>query len=195
MNQRDRRAITVGVAVVFCGWVGLRRVPRVLDWGQEKELEVSSLVQRIDQGRRATASLDVLSDSIAELERVAEVLPEVLLMGEDAGTAGFDLTRRVSLHASVTPAFVESVHPQPDDVRSGPLARASVLAVLETDLIGLTGLLERVEEDPSLAVTRLEIGAVDPGSSPDQQERLVVSFTVTGWYRPAASRPNTETSG
>lgn len=184
MTARDRNALAVGALVLSCAWLCLRGGPAVARRVQQLEDEVQQRTDLVERGRRETLNLRPLSDSIAHLEQVARSLKRVILMGGEATTATFDLTRRLSEALSRTAAFVEAIEPSPDSAVSGALHRVSVQATLETDVVGLGEILARLDMDSTLAVETLEVTVPSPDGPPDQVERLRVLLGVSAWFVP-----------
>ncbi len=146
-------------------------------------------------GRQVTRRLEVLRDSLAEMERVAGTLQDVLLIGQDGQTAAFDLTRRLTSLMTGHPVAVQSVVPRPDTLRAGPLARVTVEATLTTDFSGALEVLESVSADPSMAPDLYQIRVRDPRSPIEWQEELQLSLAVSAWYHAGDSIPDTEAAG
>jgi hypothetical protein len=191
MTVRERTSVVTGLAIVALGWLCLRGTPAALARVRALEDELKQRVELVERARRETSDLQPLSDSIAQLEHVARSLHRVILIGGESTTAAFDLTRRVSESLSRTTAFVHSVESVPDSVRSVALRRVSVRASLETDIVGLVGILTRLDNDSILAVESVDIAAPSPGDPQTTVERLQILLGVSAWFIPdtTLSRP------
>jgi len=182
--------ILAGGAMILGAWGSLRGLPGALAWTRSVEDEIAQAATLLERAQRETSDLKALSDSIGNLEKVADDLPRVLLLGEDAQTAAFDLTRRLTVSLGRSSAFVESISPLPDTVALEHLDRVSVKATMETDFVGLADILRRVEGDSVMAVAGLRVTATNPDARAREVERLAVVLAVTGWYRPGAPPPD-----
>jgi hypothetical protein len=171
--------------VILVAWLMLRGVPWARATVDQITVEVEQQAMLLERSRHETSSLAALSDSITTLEETAGQLDRLLLTGTDAQTARFDLTRRVALVLSRSPGWVADTTEEPDSVVAGPLARASVRTVLETDVVGLMEMVRNLELDPSLSVDLVSVDAEDPDVDQAHIERLHVTLLISGWFKGA----------
>ena len=189
VTARDRRAVTLGAAVLIAAVLALRVLPwsvrRVLAAGQDLR-ERTAVLARV---RADLADAPLLQDSAGALTRAIVGLAPKLLSGDTPAEAFADLSGRVNLAASRNQAKLERTDQLPDSGVAGRLRRVRVRASLQSDIRGVTGLLRALElGETVLSVEDLRIVAPDPNSGDGAPEVLRVDVTVTGWFLEGRAR-------
>jgi len=183
VTERDRRALTLGVAAVL----GAVLLLRVAPWGVRRVLGAeTSLRERAVLLARARADLadaSVLRDSAAQLSQLLVGLAPKILSGNSTADAVADLSARVNMAVSAHQTKLERVDPMPDSTVAGRLHRVTLRAVFEGDVRGLAGVLEALQVGKiALVLREVRVTAVDTGSRDKMPEVLRVEMTVAGWY-------------
>ena len=182
MTPRERRSITVGVAVVL----GALVVTRVVPWsiGSLGALRERAAEQRAREARaeRALQSTQALRDSLGRAAAEIIALAPKLTEGNSAAEAQADLSSVVSLVANRQKLKVVRLDPLPDSAM-GPFGRVAVQAQLEGDLRGLSAFLGNIEVgDPMLTIASLGVTAPDPTGRPNASEVLRIDARIEGLY-------------
>ena len=186
MSLRDRRALLLGGAAVAAALLALRVLPWVARSALASQRELTARTALLAESRAIFASEPALTDSVAVLKAQVLALAPKLLGGSTPGEASARLLGLVNLAASRHGVRVERLDQAADTVGAigaGRFRRAVVRAELETDAMGLAGLLDALQSDPALMVLRrLNVLATDPSSAESLPEVLRVEVEVEGWY-------------
>jgi hypothetical protein len=189
VTPHDRRALLRGGAVVAGAIVVLRVVP----WGVRHVVSArTDLRERavlLVRARAELAGVGALEDSGMHVIRALRTIGPKLLNGNTPAEAGADLAGRLTLVASRHNLKLERMNPSADSAGAGRLRRVGVRVELESDIRGLSALLQTLADgDATLRVEELRLVAVDPSRGDALPEALKTEITLSGWYvgRPAA---------
>lgn len=192
MMRRDRRAATLGLAIVIAALLVLRGVPAALRAEhtlRSKVEEKTSLAMRL---RAETAALPTLEDSAKALQSALVRLAPQLIAGTTAIEGQAELSVVLRSLAEGLGAQVERVTAVPDSASAGSLARVRVRLEGESDARGIAQFLAAVKRHPTvLEVVSLRLMALEPGSPGTVAERVRIEIVVQGWL--LTSRSNTST--
>jgi Type II secretion system (T2SS), protein M subtype b len=183
MTPRDRKVIVLGSSVVLAAVLALRVVPWSAKHALAAHADLRERATLLARARDEVARAHLLRDSTEVLTRALVALAPKLLDGRTVAEATVDLSGRLNLAASRSPAKLERLDQLDDSTTSGRLARVRVRAALETDIRGMLAFLRAVDGgDAVLSVSDLRVVAPDPGSPDRAPEILKVEVTVSGWY-------------
>jgi hypothetical protein len=147
------------------------------------EAATEQRAQLLSRAQARLALLPQLDDSIRALTAVADSLPGMLLAARDPGTAQVDLMTRIrSTIDSSRVARLQGFEPADAAESLGPLTRASVVVIMESDFKGTIDALQSLEQNPALSIESLEVTAREPHSGQTSVEFLFVRVAVSAWF-------------
>ncbi len=183
MTPRDRRALAIGGSILVLAILVLRVLPSSVRRALAAERELDERATLLAHARADLAEAVVLGDSAAQLTRALAGLAPKLLVGDTRAEAGADFAGRLSLLAARHQVKLERVDQLADSTAAGRLRRIAVRVALESDIRGISGLLQALASgDAALSVEALRIVAPDPGSASAGVEVLKGEVTVVAWY-------------
>ncbi len=183
MTGRDRRAVLFGASIVLGAVLLLRVVPGGVRWVLASQRELRQRAELLGHAHAELAQAGALGDSGGQLTRALAGLASKLLVGGTRAEAGADLATRLSLVAARHQVKLERVDQLADSAAAGRLRRIAVRVALESDIRGISGLLQALASgDVALPVEALRIVAPDPGGAAAGAEVLKGEVTVAGWY-------------
>ncbi len=188
MNDRDRRAVLWGGAVIVGSLLLLRVLPRAAHSFARLRDSAEQQQRTLVRAREVLAQRDELRDSLGRVLGAIVALAPKLVDGQSTAEAQASLSSLVSLAAGRHALRVVRLDPLPDSA-AGVFSRVAVHAELEGDVIGLARLLRAVETaDPMLSVMTLGVSALDGSSAPGRVEALRVEMDVAGYYLPRGAK-------
>ena len=183
MSPRDRRGVTLGIAIITTAVVLLRLAP----WGwrtvAEQSAELRARAEVLERMRNDLGSSGALGDSAEALRSRVGLLAPALLTGATRSHAMADLNDRLSVTAERHRVRVGRKEPLADSVQDGELGRVAMRVQLESDTRGLLTLLTAMASGTAILVTdSLRITVSDPLVTSEQAEVLRTELTISGWY-------------
>jgi hypothetical protein len=189
VTARDRRALRLGATVVLASVVALRVLPWSVQRLRASVREVRERTALLVRAKAELADAVFLQDSASVLTRAVAGLAPKLLSGDTPAEAFADLAGRLNLAASRNQAKLERTDQLPDSEAIGRLRRVRVRASLQSDIRGVTGLLNALERgEAALSVEDLRIVASDPTGNDGVPEILRAEVTVGGWFLQALEK-------
>ena len=188
MTPRDRRAVTLGLALVGLGVLALRVVPYGATQVQALRDRVMDDAATLATARRQVAGAAGLEDSARLLRKRLDGLASALLSGRDGAEAWIDLSGRIGRAASRHGVTLIQAAPQPDTGKVGLLRRLTATAQIQSDLRGILAMVAELERDTVvLLVSELRISAADPRALATVPEILQAELYLRSWFLPRAS--------
>jgi hypothetical protein len=183
VTGRDRRVLLAGGSIVAAAILVLR----VLPWGVRRAIAAERGLREqaalLAHTRADLAQAPILGDSAAQLTRALAGLAPKLLTGDTRAEAAADLAGRLNLVAARQQVKLERVDQLPDSQRAGRLRRLGVRINVESDIRGITGLLDGLARgDAALSIDALRVVAADPGAAGSGPEILKGEIIVSGWF-------------
>ena len=106
-----------------------------------------------------------------------------MLAGRTAADARADLASHLAVAAERQGVRLTRTEPLPDSTLGGGLGRVALRATLESDGVGVVGLLRSLAEgDAVLAVDAVRLEVADPLVPRRRPELVRGDLTVSGWY-------------
>jgi hypothetical protein len=183
MTSRERRIVTIGLAIALTGFICLRVLPEgVRRWSATRERLAQQRVL-LAETRQALTELPRLEDSTRALTRAVGSLAPRILSGTTAPVALSDLSARLSTLTARHHGRLIELADGRDSATAGPLRRVRGVATIETDFQGLSALLLALSRDSLVSVVeRIQVQAAEPMAGPSAPERLSVEIRVTAWF-------------
>ena len=92
------------------------------------------------------------------------------------------------------PASIEFQPAESESLRRGPLGRARVWVMLETDVRGLREAISAIGLDRGVSLHSISVEAIDPGAPAEMGEILAIRLEAEGWFMAADSAGPEEVS-
>lgn len=182
MNTRDRRAVTVGGAVIAIALAVLWVVPSVVSGARRLQERVVARQETLDNAHNLLASQQLVRDSLEVVLARFVLLAPKLIAGPTPTDAAASLAAALQGLAARHALRVTRLESTPDSV-GGPIRCVTAHLELEGDVHSLAALLASIEAgNPLLTVRALAVTAPEPGSPARSPERLRITLTVAGWY-------------
>lgn len=201
MSARDRRALTLGAAVIIVLLLGMRGVPAWRTWERESHAAATELGAEVERARAAVAALPAMRESLTVRRARRMALDSILLEGDSPAAVAAALSETIALAAEESGVRTGPVHLTIDSTGGRRSARSPkprlLRVVLRTDVTGdVTGLavlLAWLEEAPPLlAVRELAVTASEPGAPDDRPELLRANLIVEGLAHIQVHTPATQ---
>jgi hypothetical protein len=182
MNQRDRRALVAGTALLV-GAAAVRAALSGIIKVTAARVEWARSLQYIDDARRELATLARLSDSVQVAESSFVGLAPRLLGAHTEADAHAELAAVLTSTASSSRLSMGAVVPRADSVATGRMRRVSVRTEFAADPTAFTSLLRGIGGGrPTVTVERVGIIASDPFAGRDIPQVLKVDLVCSAWY-------------
>jgi hypothetical protein len=180
LSRRDRRVLTVGVAVISITLGAARGLPLRREWvNSARDREWRAEVRR-ERLRAAVKARTELADSLSSATRRYIGLAPRLLDGDGAATTGAALLAIVSDAAERSGLQVGSIQSTGDSAGQR-FVRVAVRGEATGDVIGLTGFLGALEGGQALAgIRELAVDQPEPAAPNGRAESLRIQFVVEG---------------
>lgn len=181
LASRDRRALTIGTAVIATAWLLLRGSPLAVASYRELALRADLVAAQRTEARALIAVDGALRDSLAECGAMLLGWAPRLIAGRTRAEAEAELA--FVLHALVSGGRVHltRIDPAPDSA-VGLFRVVALRVAAESDVAGLSAWLERLDRATSLVrIREAAISAADPLAPSGQAEVLRAELTIEGW--------------
>ena len=187
-SARDRRALSVGFAMVATVVVAGRGYPAWTAWAGTRRATAAAAVQRAALATQASRSLGAMRDSaVARGARLNRLRP-ALFAAPSLAEAGAAVARSVSDVANENSVQLLALSIRPDTARGARAAPVAVRLTVDADLEGLVGVLRDLEGADVLFAIRellIEQGQGEP-------ERLRAELLIEAFA--FVDRPRVDTS-
>jgi hypothetical protein len=186
-SNRDRRALSVGFAIVATLVVAGRGYPAWTAWAGARRTTAAAAVQRAALAAQAARSLGAMRDSAVARDARLNRLQPALFAAPSLTEAGATVARAVSDVADENSVQLLALSIRPDSARHARVAPVAVRLTLDADLEGLVGLLRDLEgADVLFAIRELLIERVEAEPERLRAELLIEALAFV-------DRPRVET--
>ncbi len=181
LRLRDRRALLVGLTVIGGLVLAFQALPAWLRWRSEARAAAAEVIA---QERHRDAIVGGFARSLDTLEARTERLEKLgpaFVTGKTPAEAASTLAGVVAEIARASLVRLDAIEMKVDSADPRRLARVRLDAQATADIAGLSSLLRRFEQGPTLlAVRRLSVRAPAVDGAANQPETLALRFTVEG---------------
>lgn len=184
LSARDRKVLTIGVAVCTLLVVSTRGVPALVRWTRTARANAEALSAEAARATRSVAGGAAIRDSLASAKARYIGLGPRFLEGETTAGAGSALASIVSTAAAAANVRMGSAQIHTDTAKAEAFTRVSVRADLTGDIRGIATMLAALERGQTLlAVRELSITQPDPAAGDDRAEVLRADLVVESLVR------------
>lgn len=184
LSARDRKVLTIGVAVCTLLVVSTRGVPALARWTRTARANAEELSAEAARATKSVAGGATIRDSLASARARYLGLGPRFLEGETTAGAGSALASIVSTAAAAANVRMGSAQIHADTGKAGAFSRVSVRANLTGDIRGIVTMLAALERGQTLlAVRELSITQPDPAAGDDRAEVLRADLVVESLAR------------
>ena len=184
VSSRDRRTLTIGVAVVCTLLTVGKGVPAWRRWADAQRANAIEHVRQLTISRQGVRQLVAMRDSTAVRTARVATLMEQLVVARSVPQAAAALASVLAGDADWAGVKVFTLSVRPDSAARNGFARVGVRVSAEGDVDGLTRYLRRVEADSLLlAVRDLTVNQPDPGAPDTKAETLRLELLVEALAR------------
>lgn len=182
MNQRDRRALTLGAATIVGAILLFRVLPAAVHAWRSDRAELAERRSLVDRAERELSTVGALEQATAATRTQLVALAPKLLSGGTEAEALADLNGRLALAANRSRTRLIRADQVTDSGRVARLRRVRLRIQVESDWRGLAGFFRAAIDDPAtLRVTAVSVRS-NEGAPLRGPEVLEGEVEVGGWY-------------
>ncbi|HET7584030.1 MAG TPA: type II secretion system protein GspM [Gemmatimonadaceae bacterium] len=181
LSPRDRRALSLGGAVLALLLLVARGLPAWSAWATSQRAIADQLAAQVARARSDVRSSAPTHDSLVMRGKRMVALAPRILAGESPASAVATLGGVLSGAAATAGVQVGAVQMSVDSSATSAFSRVRVRASATGDIAGVTELLRELEQGPTLlSVRELNLSQPEPAAPASQPEALRIELVVEG---------------